>query len=333
MGVLVQLEAGSVGRIAGGASAATDREAAPFAFLLEAKANGVAGALLAICGIDGGAPRALGAHMAVLADGRHLGHVSGGCVEPAIAAEVAPVIAAGSDRIIRFGKGSCYLDIRFPCGGGVDLLAHADPGEALLRAALDRFQRREPFSIAFDPSRSQAAIALADGPTAWQGGRFVRRYLPKTRLLLVGRGPDVEVMARVALASELEVSVATPDQGTAQSLAALGLPVTLLTSPREQFDLPIDRWTATVLLFHEREWEDPILSRAASMPGFYLGALGSVRTHGMRRERLAAMGVPAAAIERIRGPIGLVDRAREPGTLALSVLAEIATVRAALDRA
>jgi xanthine dehydrogenase accessory factor len=58
-----------------------------------------------------------------------------------------------------------------------------------------------------------------------------------------------------------------------------------------------------------------------------------VKTHRERCERLAAMGVPAAEIARIRGPIGLIDRARDPGTLALSVLAEISAARTALDRA
>ena len=58
-----------------------------------------------------------------------------------------------------------------------------------------------------------------------------------------------------------------------------------------------------------------------------------MKTHRERCERLAAMGVPAEQIARIRGPIGLIDRARDPGTLALSVLAEISAARTALDRA
>jgi xanthine dehydrogenase accessory factor len=95
--------------------------------------------------------------------------------------------------------------------------------------------------------------------------------------------------------------------------------------------MPIDKWTATVLLFHEHEWEGAILARAAAAEGFYVGALGSTRTHQLRCQRLAGMGVSTERIERIRGPIGMINRAREPGILALSVLAEIATVRSAFD--
>lgn len=95
--------------------------------------------------------------------------------------------------------------------------------------------------------------------------------------------------------------------------------------------MPIDPWTATVLLFHEHEWEGAILARAVAGDGFYVGALGSQKTHGQRRERLLATSVPEALISRIRGPIGLVDRAREPGVLALSILAEIAAARMVAD--
>jgi xanthine dehydrogenase accessory factor len=288
---------------------------------------------VSISAIDGGAPKALGTHMAVLADGRHVGHVSGGCVEPAIAAEVAKIIAAGRDEVIRFGKGSRYVDIRFPCGGGVDLLVHVAPSAELLTEALARIERREAFTIAFDPKQSAAAIADGRGEqTGWSDGLFLRRYLPRTKLLLVGRGPDVEVLARVAAAAELDLSLATPDESTARAVDDLGAPIEILETPGQPWDLPIDPWTATVLLFHEHEWEDAILARAAAASGFYVGALGSVKTHRERCARLAAMGVPAAEIARIRGPIGLIERARDPGTLALSVLAEISAARAALDR-
>jgi xanthine dehydrogenase accessory factor len=308
------------------------RDMAPFAFLARAKALGLDGALVSITAIDGGAPKELGTHIAVLADGRHIGHISGGCVEPAIAAEVAPLIASGKDQIIRFGKGSCYIDIRFPCGGGVDLLVHTSPTADLLDDALARFERRQAFGIGFDPDTSRSFITEAGAATGWHDGVFFRRYLPRTRLLLVGRGPDFEVLARVAATAELDLSLATPDAGSALALADLGVPIELLKTPASPFELPIDPWTATVLLFHEHEWEHAILARAAAANGFYVGALGSVKTHALRCERLAAMGVPQTHIDRIRGPIGLIDRAREPGMLAVSVLAEILAARAALDR-
>lgn len=310
-----------------------DRELAPFAFLARARALGIPGALITLSAIDGGAPKALGTHMAVLADGRHLGHVSGGCVEPAIAAEFAPLVIAGKDQTFRFGRGSRFIDIRFPCGGGVDLMLHTQPSAELLAGAIARFERREAFAIAFDSEHSQAEITDSPAPTGWHDGVFIRRYQPRARLLLVGRGPEFEVMARVSAAAEFDLHLATPDESSALALASLDAPVELLKAPTQPFELPIDPWTATVLLFHEHGWENAILARAVVANGFYVGALGSVKTHAQRRARLTAMGLPQAAIDRIRGPIGLIDRARDPGMLALSVLSEISATRAQLDRA
>jgi len=319
--------------LAPAAFAGMNREMVPFAFLDRARTLGIAGGLVTISAIDGGAPKALGTQMAVLADGRHVGHVSGGCVEPAIAAEFAPHVSAGIDQVFRFGLGSQFIDIRFPCGGGIDLMLHAAPSPELLQGALERFARRAAFSIDFQPNGSIARLNDASPPqTGWYGAVFRRRYLPRTRLLLAGRGPEFEVMAHVAAASEHDLHLVTPDEGSALALAPLGVPVELLKSPTHQVDLPIDPWTATVMLFHEHEWEHAILTRAAAAPGFYIGALGSVKTHRQRRERLAAMGLSGPLLDRIRGPIGLVDRARDPGTLALSVLAEISAARAQLDR-
>jgi xanthine dehydrogenase accessory factor len=313
-------------RVLSPSDAGIPRGAAPLLFLARAKARGIRGALVTITHIDGGAPKALGTHMAVLEDGRHVGHVSGGCVEAAIASEVAPMIARGRDEIVRFGKGSRFMDIRFPCGGGVDLLVHVAPGEEMLAEALTRLERREPFAIEFVPDASRSAVR-SKSVTGWVDGAFIRGFLPRTKLVLCGRGSDFEVLARVAAAAELDLWLASPDE-----TAGLG-EVTLMRNPARPPDLPLDPWTATVTMFHEHEWENAILAQAVAGEGFYVGALGSVKTHAQRRQRLEAMGVATQQIDRIHGPIGLIDRAREPGTLALSVLAEIAAKRAQLDRA
>lgn len=308
------------------------RELMPLAFLAAGRDAGRRGGLVVISGISGGTPKPLGTYMAVLADGAHAGNISGGCVEAAVAAEVRPLLAGGADHILRFGRGSCYIDIQFPCGGGVDLLVHAAPSHSLLAEALLRAERREPFAIVFDPRTSRSTLAGATQPTGWQGDVFVRRHLPRPRLLLVGRGPDLEVMARVAAAAEFDVSVASPDDEVLATVAGFGVPGEPLRSPRQTLRSVIDPWTAVVLLFHEHEWETRLLAEIAAGPAFYVGALGSQRTHDLRRRRLAAAGVDEDRIDRIRGPIGLVDRARDPATLALSVLAEVSAAWADIER-
>ncbi|MFK4810942.1 XdhC family protein [Devosia sp. ZW T5_3] len=308
------------------------REAEPFAFLAQAKEQGIQGALVTICAVDGSAPKPLGTQMAVLEDGRYVGYVSGGCVEAAIASEVVETIAARRDAILRFGRGSRFIDIRFPCGGGVELLIHVRPEAFLLRDALSCLQRRQAFTLAFDPASSHASIVTGPVQGGWSEGRYLRPYRPRTRLLLVGRGSEFEVMARVAEAGEFDLVLASPDTDSLQALSHLRARTHLLTAPDDPWDLPMDAWTATVLLFHEHEWEDTILARAATAEGFYVGALGSARSHATRRNRLAAMGLDQEQVNRIKGPIGLIGHARDPSVLALSVLSEVAMARIELDR-
>ncbi|WP_245958508.1 XdhC family protein [Pelagibacterium sediminicola] len=311
--------------------AASDLQEAPLAWLLDQTRQGAPGALVTIVGVEGGAPRPLGTQMAVLADGRFQGQISGGCVEPAIAAEVQSVIAGGEDAILRIGRGSRAIDIQFPCGGGVDVLVHVAPEPAILRQALALMAERRTFALVQHPGGSRTEIvAEPDVATGWRGQAFARRFAPRTRALLIGRGQELEATARTALAAGLDLHVASPSAETLAALALTGVPVTALTSPAQTWPPPIDRWTATVLLFHDHDWELPILENVLAADGFYIGALGSHRTHRKRCEHLLARGVAAAEIDRIKGPVGLITPARDPGTLAISILAEIAQERALL---
>ena len=100
-----------------------------------------------------------------------------------------------------------------------------------------------------------------------------------------------------------------------------------LTTP-DAFDCGVlDRWTAFLSLFHEHEWEPPILRAALASHCFYVGALGSRRTAEARRETLAEMGVAASEIARIHGPVGLDLGARSPPEIALAILGQIVQQR------
>ncbi len=77
------------------------------------------------------------------------------------------------------------------------------------------------------------------------------------------------------------------------------------------------------MLFHDNEWEGPILQNLLSSDCFYIGALGSQRSHKLRRDWLAAHGVSQEEISHIKGPIGLDIGSRAPPEIAISILAEI----------
>ena len=87
--------------------------------------------------------------------------------------------------------------------------------------------------------------------------------------------------------------------------------------------LVADAWTAIVCLFHDHDWEGPLLAQALGTPAFYVGAMGSRKTHAARLEGLRALGVAEADAARIVSPIGLIPSSRDPETLALSTLCQV----------
>jgi xanthine dehydrogenase accessory factor len=87
--------------------------------------------------------------------------------------------------------------------------------------------------------------------------------------------------------------------------------------------LNIDRYTAFAALTHDPKIDDPALTHALARDCFYIGALGSKKTHGRRVERLKAQGVTDAQIARIHAPIGLAIGAVSPSEIAVSIMAQI----------
>ncbi len=96
-------------------------------------AEGERCALITLIGVDGNAPRAEGAQMAVSESGKWAGYISGGCLEQAIALEAVAAIGDGKPRLLRYGKGSPYFDIRLPCGSGLDVFVQPGLDAALIR--------------------------------------------------------------------------------------------------------------------------------------------------------------------------------------------------------
>ncbi|MGO7956705.1 XdhC family protein [Rhizobium leguminosarum] len=289
-------------------ASSTDDPAELLRFAIDAHGLGAA-ALATLVEIRGGAARALGAHMAVAADGRFCGYVSGGCVEAAVASEALLAMAEGRDRTVKFGDGSPFFDIVLPCGGGIAVAIHVLKDVGALQHVLDRLERRQAAGLAYSPER-QTLEAVDPLPRAcWLERDFLTVYRPRTRIVLSGRTIEAQAVARLAEASAYDVIVRGQDEGA--KVAA---------------DI-IDPFTAVVLLHHDLDAEAAILETALHSPAFYIGALGSTRTHHRRVERLTAMGFRRDDIGRIKAPIGMFGPTRDATSLALSVLADVAAAR------
>jgi xanthine dehydrogenase accessory factor len=155
---------------------------------------------------------------------------------------------------------------------------------------------------------------------------FVEVWNPKPRLLVIGAVHTAQELVPLARATGYEVTVIDPR--TAFSTPAR-FPDTILLHdwPNEALaTLAPDRRTAILTLTHDPKIDDPALEAALRSEAFYIGALGSRRTHAKRVERLKNAGFDDAAIARIHGPVGLPIGAQTPAEIAISIMAEITAV-------
>ena len=293
-------------------------------FAVDQHRAGARVALVTIVGLDGPFSRPLGAQLAVTEDGRFVGSVSGGCLEAALTEEAMGAIRAGRNRTLRYGVGSPYIDVRLPCGGGIDLVVDAAPDMGVLERAVALGNARKPFALAFDPLSTSTSLRLLEqaAPYAGSGGEFVRRFDPGLRLVLAGRGWEIVAMARLARQAASEIVVASQESATLDYCRPHAERLIHLTTPTNIPPMPIDDCTAVACLFHEHEWEIGLLMDALRSPAFYVGALGSRQTHARRLETLRALGLGPDDLERLKGPIG-VFRSYDPMSLSISALAEI----------
>ncbi len=283
----------------------TDDSRAILRFAADALTAGMAAALVTLVEIRGGAARSLGAQMAVREDGQYCGFVSGGCVESAVAFEAMEAMLAGEDRTISYGAGSPYFDIVLPCGGGITLTVHILRAVQPLLAVLNRLEQRQPAGLRYRPDQ-QILASSEHRPTGWHGTEFVVSYRPRARVMVVGHSLEAQVTATLAQAA--------------------GFDVHTLDNPQPALPL-IDADTAVLLLYHDLHRELPLLQAALAAQPFYIGALGSRRTHQKRVAALAEAGWSPEDIARIKAPIGIFPKARDAHSLALSVLADVAAAR------
>jgi xanthine dehydrogenase accessory factor len=267
--------------------------------------------------------------MAVAEDGRYVGYLSGGCLEQAIVLEAQDVIAKRSNRLVRYGRGSQYVDIRLPCGSGLDV--YFDQGLSLdrLSSLAQHRARRTPVLLRTELETGSSAVVRAETWGPLEGSRrvgnvFERLYQPKPRLLLIGAGPAMTGVAVLAAAIGLELKMLAADGATAAALAPLGYPAAMLDKNKLQEELRwLDFASAAVLLLHEHESEPGVLSEILCTRCFYIGALGNRAVHRARLAALAERGVKEIDVQRIRAPVGSIDGAKSKATLAVGVLAEL----------
>jgi xanthine dehydrogenase accessory factor len=180
------------------------------------------------------------------------------------------------------------------------------------------------------PAQQAAVVdALAadrSGPLADHPELFVHVYNPPLRLLVVGAVHISQALVPMAQIAGYEVIVIDPRKAWANEDRFPSVQLVDAWPDDAMTELAPDHRSAVVVLTHDPKLDDPALGVALRSPAFYVGALGSRKTHAKRVERLREAGLDDDAIARIHAPIGLAVGARSPAEIAISILAQITQV-------
>jgi xanthine dehydrogenase accessory factor len=293
-------------------------------FLDEAMTKGQRVALATLVGVTGSSPRPLGSQLAVREDGASIGLISGGCVEPSLVLDAVAAIKQGRSYMERYGEGSRFIDIRLPCGSGIDVWFDTGLTLDIVRALIEGRAQRRPVTLAIDTVRGGSWLMTNDlAADEKADGLFLRRYVPPCRIMIAGAGHVMLALAQLCRLSEFEIELISTDRLTCQMLEHHGFGAREVNA-WGQFDWQqLDRWSGAVLLSHDHDDEVEILASVLDTQAFYVGALGSRRTHERRCELLRHIGVSEKALTRVNGPIGLDIGAMTLPEIATSILAEI----------
>ncbi|WP_296426239.1 XdhC family protein [Yoonia sp.] len=285
----------------------------------------------------GSAPRAVGSQLVIDADGAMEGSVSGGCVEGAVIIEAIDALADGKARLLDYGvSDDAAFAVGLACGGRIRVLVEpvgtAMP-VALLEQLVDARGRAEPVACVTDLQGGGARLAGASAyPERFRldrsgveddGRTFVAVHKPPLRMIIVGAVHIAQPLVGMARACGYAPVIIDPRGAFGSAERFPGETIVDDWPDAALAALMPDARTAVITLTHDPKLDDPAIMTALRSDVFYLGCLGSTRTHAKRVVRLQDAGFSTAEIGRIHAPVGLDLGGRQPGEIAVSIMAEI----------
>ncbi len=312
---------------------------------------GQAVALATVVATWGSSPRPVGSHLILNEQGEFLGSVSGGCVETALVAEGQATIRSGKARTVEFGvSNDMAWEVGLSCGGTIEVyVAPLQADDPVFQRLLQAQSDKQPVCWLIDteshahavlvgdeligtlPREAIAKPTIADLLKTERSDRvsetlFARTYLPPLRLLIVGAVHIAQHLAPMARMLGYAVTIVDPRKAFTQPLRFTDADLRQEWPDRIMEAYAPDARTAVVLLSHDPKFDDPALVAALRSPAFYIGALGSRRTHAQRLERMEALGF-GEELSRIHAPIGLHLGGRAPAEIAVAIAAELVQAR------
>lgn len=313
-------------------------------------------ALATVVATWGSSPRPLGSQLLIDESGRFLGSVSGGCIEAEVVRRALEVIESNEPLLLDFGvvEDKAWA-VGLSCGGHIQV--YIEPVNRLnpeiICAILAAKQGKLPIALltelhsgartlvgpTLEPSNSEFGqdaidrsrqLLIEDRNERYEsatGPVFIQVFNPPYRLILVGAVHIAQPLAALGELAGYEILIIDPRRAFADGEAFAGFQLDTRWPDAALAELKPDYRTALVTLTHDPKLDEPALACALRTPVFYIGALGSRRTHESRINHLLQGGFSAAECARIQGPVGLSIGALTPAEIAISIMAQITQTR------
>ena len=306
---------------------------------LEWHRAGKGAALATVIETWGSAPRPVGSQLVVSGAGEMMGSVSGGCVEGAVVEEAQAALADGKPRLLTYGvSDQDAFAVGLACGGTIRVLVEpvgAAMPEDMLAAIVTAREGRVALAYAVDLESWDRALSAPDGPhrarfrsdkSGVDESLFVAVHNPPLRLVIVGAVHIAQALVGMARSCGYDPLMIDPREAFGSEARFAGEVISHDWPDEAMAAIGIDARTAVVTLTHDPKLDDPAIQTALRSDCFYLGCLGSTRTHAKRVARLEEAGFTAGEIAKIHAPVGLNIGAKSPAEIALSIMAEITQV-------
>ena len=298
----------------------------------------------------GSSPRPVGSQLIVNEDALFEGSVSGGCIEGSVVTEALDIMNGNQAKLMEFGVSDAMAwEVGLACGGTVKVYVEqlhiSDPNLSLILEAkrsgnaivsLSNFTNGK--NATWAPSEDipddykdledqcRKAIRLDKGAlieNATGDEIFINPYNPPMRMFIIGAVHISQNLAPMAQKLGYDVTVIDHRTAWASETRFPNIKLDQRWADDALAGEKLNHRCAIVTLTHDPKLDDPALEVALRSPAFYIGALGSKKTHAARVERLKEQGFDNSDIERIDAPIGLDIGASSPSEIAISILGQV----------
>lgn len=293
--------------------------------------------LATVIGTWGSSPRPVGSLFACDRDGHIVGSLSGGCVEEDLLEKLTSgELAADRAQFFTYGISAEESEkFGLPCGGSLYIVIEPLAPDTATRAHFEHLQqqlaaRRRVRRIVDLRANTMTLEDVADyAPLSWDEDRqlLTHTYGPRFQLFIIGAGMVSKYLAQMAANLDYAITVCDPRQQMLDDFDIAGVTLTAEMPDDAVRARASDPGSAIVALTHDPRIDDMGLMEALKTDAFYVGAMGSRKTSASRRERLKALDLTDAEIDRLHAPIGIPIGSKTPPEIAISILAEITAVR------